>query len=95
MLEFFHIFVGRLKGAMHCVVRDVQEKGFVSMSVNEVNGLAGDGIGEVFLFLNGLATSDDRIVGIVVGFIASHMSRVDHFAESLPAFSSARKDAAT
>ena len=51
------------------------------MPVYEIDGLAGYGISEVFLFLNGLAAPHDRVVGIVVGLVAQ-VSRVDHLAES-------------
>ena len=91
MLELVHVFVRCLQGTVDGVIGNEQEEWFVGMSVNEVYGLAGDGIGKVLFFLNGLASPHDRIVGIIVGFVAQ-VSRVDHLSEPPYAFSSARQD---
>ena len=40
------------------------------MPVNEIDGFSSNGISEVFLFLNGLTSAYDRVVGIVVGLVA-------------------------
>jgi hypothetical protein len=62
------------------------------MPVDEIDGFTGDGIGEVLLFMDWLAASDDRVVGIVVGLVAQ-VGRIDHLAEGSPAFSSTRQNA--
>lgn len=51
------------------------------MAIDKIDCLTGDGIREVFVFLHGLAASDDGVVGVVVGFICSHMIGVDEFTE--------------
>ena len=70
ILEFFHVLIRGLKGAVHRIVGNEQKEGFVRVSLNEIDGFAGDGIGEIFLFPNGLASPDDGVVGIVVRFVA-------------------------
>ena len=88
---FSPCFFDDIRRLVNRIVGNEQEEWFVGMPVNEVYGFAGDGIGEVLFFLNGLAPSHDRIIGIVVGLVAQ-VSRVDHLAEPPYAFSSARQD---
>ena len=61
------------------------------MPVNEVNGFAGNGIREVFLLQYRLTSPYDRIVGIVIRFVAQ-VSRVDHLAESSDSLSTSWED---
>ena len=60
------------------------------MPVNEVNGFAGNGIGEVFLLPYRLTSAYDRIVGIVVGLV-TQVGGVDYLAKSSDSCSTARK----
>ena len=76
---------------MNRIVGNKQKERLVGMTANEIDGLTRNGIGKVFFFLNRLASSHDRIVGIVIRFVAQ-VGRVDHFSEPSYAFSSARKD---
>ena len=43
------------------------------MAIDEVDGLAGQGIREVGIFHDRLASASDGVVSVVVGFVASHM----------------------
>lgn len=51
------------------------------MALDEVDGFAREGVGEVFGFFDGLAAADDGVIGIVIGFVGAHVIGVDEFAE--------------
>ena len=85
MHELFHVGIRTLKRAMHCVVGEIQEEWFVVVTVNEVDGFTGQRIGQVFAFDNGLTTASDWIIGIVIGFVATHMIGINESLFSNPA----------
>ena len=62
------VWLGRLHRRMHGVEREVEEERFVLAAVEERHGLAGEGVGEVFLLVGDrLAVADERIVVGVAG----------------------------
>ena len=75
--ESLHVLVRALKRTVNGIIRQIQEEGFVRVAVDEVNGFAREGVGQVFVLDNGLPASNDRIVRVVGGFIVSHVRRID------------------
>ena len=65
---------------MNRIVGNKQKERLVGMTVNEIAGFAGNGIGKVLFFLDGLTAPHNWIVGIVIRFVAQ-VSRVDHLSE--------------
>ena len=91
MFKLFHVLVRSLQGAVNRIVGNKQKERLIGMPVYEIDGLTRNGIGKVFFFLDRLASPNDRVIGVVIRFVAQ-VSRVDYLSESSYAFSSARQD---
>ena len=73
--EFLHVGIGALQRAVHRIVGELEKEGLVVVAIDEIDRFAREGIGEVWCFGDGLATADNRVVGIVVGFVAPPCGR--------------------
>ena len=58
--NFFHVGIGPLQRAMDRVVGEVEKEGLIVMAIDEVDGFAGERVGEVFGFHHWLASAHDR-----------------------------------
>ena len=74
--EFFHVGIGSLERAVHGVVGKEEER-FVVVAINEVDGFAGEGVGEVFRFDHRLSAANDGVVGIVVRLVAEQIVEME------------------
>jgi hypothetical protein len=83
--------MGALQRTVHGVVGEEQEKGFVGVTIDKVDRFASERIGQIGRFVDRLAAAQNRIVGIVVGFVVMQVRAVGDVAEGASAGSSTRK----
>ena len=78
--ELCEIGIGGLQGAVDGVVGEVEEERLRAVAGDEVVGLARERVGEVGAFIDRLTGTKERIVGIVVGLVATHVGGPDEAA---------------
>ena len=67
-----HVCVLALERTVDRVVREQEEEGLVVVARHKIDGLSGEGIGQVCLLRNRLPAAEDRVVRIVVGLVIAH-----------------------
>ena len=75
--ELFHVLIRSLQWTVHGVVGDVQKEWMRLVSIDEIDRLAGERIGEVLALVNRLASAHDRVVGIVSRLGVAHVGGVN------------------
>ena len=82
--ELLHVGIRTLQRTMHGVVSQVKQERFVVVSPDIIDRFTRQRVGQIFRFHHRLPTTHDRIVGVVVRFVISHMRRVDQATFSDP-----------
>ena len=80
MAELLQKPVGRLHRAMDGVVGEGEEEGLRAVPLDEIARLAGERVGEMRGLVFRLAATENRIVGVVVGFLVPEVRAPDHAA---------------
>ena len=72
-----HVGFGSLQRTVNRVVRDLKVERFVGVTMDEIYRLSGKGIGQVGSLCDGLASTNDGIVGIVIRLIMTHVGGIN------------------
>ena len=75
-----HVGVRPLQRTVDGVVCQVQQKRSLLVTIDEVDGFAGECVGQVLPFVDGLPVAEDGVVGVVGRFVGAHVRGVNAFA---------------
>ena len=77
MSVLLHVGVSSLEWAVHRIVGKEEKERLVVVTIDEVDRLAGKSVGEILGLDHWLSTTNDGVVGIVVGLVAEKIVKME------------------